>query len=316
LEYPDITIFIATYNYEKYIGEAIKSILEQDYDFKKIEIIIIDDGSIDNTKKIVDEYLDKINIIYIFQKNKGKAAATRLAIELASGKYLFNLDADDFYYPSCLRTVVEYFESDVSLVQVSHLANRLDQNTGILEAQQNNHKLINSSIKGVEFLYLVIFKNYNIGLGSTFSGRTSMLKNIEIIDEIDMYIDLYLFLMLAPFGNIMQLDKILSVFRRHTQSYSEGTDRIENSKVRDLRYTKSAKALYDNVLKNYQSKKIINYYKYFHNAHLLTCYENLGISKTKIIRSIIIYTITSFWLYKRRINFLYNNSKLIIKNLV
>jgi len=309
-----VTILIVTYNYEQYIGEAIESVINQDYNLDDIELIIIDDGSVDNTKKIVESYYGRIQIKYKFQSNNGKASGTRVGINLATGKYLFNLDADDFLYSSCISEVVKYYETDHSLVQVSFLANKFDMVNNFYEKQLNSHNLVNTSVNGLDFLELVLFQNYNIGLGSTFSAKLSQLKKIYIPDSIDMYIDLYLFLMIAQFGNIMQLDSVLVVFRRHELCYTEGRRSFQNEFKRNLRYLNSAKALFFQIANTYQSNKIRNYYKNFYNIHLLSSYRTLNFSKIMTTFKILYYMLSSFPLYKNSFYFIRFYSKIVAKN--
>ncbi len=92
---PLVSVVISTYNNEKYIRRSIESILSQNY--RNIEIIVIDDGSVDNTKKVVDPYIRSKNIKYIYQKNKGASVARNYAIKIASGEYISDLDADDYW---------------------------------------------------------------------------------------------------------------------------------------------------------------------------------------------------------------------------
>ncbi len=87
-----VSIIIPTYNYGIYLSTAIQSCLNQTY--KPIEIIIIDDGSTDETKEVVKKFGDRI--IYFYQKNNGVSAARNKGLELAKGDYLAFLDSDDY----------------------------------------------------------------------------------------------------------------------------------------------------------------------------------------------------------------------------
>jgi glycosyltransferase involved in cell wall biosynthesis len=309
MEKPLVTVLIATYNYEKYIGNAINSIIKQDYPLEKIEIIIIDDGSADNTKKVVEDFKNKINVTYVYQNNSGKASATTKGVQLASGKYLFVLDADDYYMPDCISTVVPYFELNASVSQVSHLAYRLDEATGVSTPQQLTHNEINEPKNGIYLLKKNIFKGFNVGLGSTFAARTELLKKLAIPDDVDMYIDYYLFLMMAAAGDIVQLDKLLSVFRRHSSSYSEGAVKLENNKNRSLRYLKSAKATsqacnegnYDNIIKKY--------FKLFYYQHRVPALKYTNESRLKVDTTFLFLIFNLVWFYKNKARFLINNLK-------
>jgi len=90
-----ISIIVPVYNVEKYLKECIESILSQTY--KNIEIILIDDGSTDNSGKICDEYLKKDSRVKVIHKeNGGLSDARNTGIEIASGKYIGFVDSDDY----------------------------------------------------------------------------------------------------------------------------------------------------------------------------------------------------------------------------
>jgi glycosyltransferase involved in cell wall biosynthesis len=88
---PTFSIIIASYNYAHFLARAIDSALAQTY--KNHEIIVVDDGSTDNTSEVVKPYLNRIQ--YHYQENMGHCAANNKGISLASGKYCYFLDADD-----------------------------------------------------------------------------------------------------------------------------------------------------------------------------------------------------------------------------
>lgn len=90
-----ISIIIPTFNCAKYLQEALQSILNQsDTDY---EVILVDDGSIDNTREVIRPYLS--NIQYIYQENRGPASARNNGIKAARGEYIAFLDGDDRWYP-------------------------------------------------------------------------------------------------------------------------------------------------------------------------------------------------------------------------
>ncbi|MDC9721962.1 MAG: glycosyltransferase family 2 protein [Urechidicola sp.] len=98
-----ITVIIPAYNSEKFIRRAIDSVLNQLY--KNIEIIVIDDGSTDNTAKIIKSYADKVK--YIYQENKGVASARNKGIINSNGTYIAFLDADDYVLPNMYKQLIE-----------------------------------------------------------------------------------------------------------------------------------------------------------------------------------------------------------------
>lgn len=90
----DLSIIIPCYNVEKYVRECIESVLNQKTNFK-YEVILINDGSKDNTLNILKEYEDKDNVILIDQKNRGLSGARNTGLQYVQGEYLMFVDSDD-----------------------------------------------------------------------------------------------------------------------------------------------------------------------------------------------------------------------------
>ncbi len=105
-----VSIYITNYNYGDFLQEAINSVLIQTY--KNIEVFIIDDGSTDNSKEILNSYLNHESIKVIFQKNKGLTKTNNVALRLVNGKYIVRLDADDRLKPDAIENLVNGFTTD------------------------------------------------------------------------------------------------------------------------------------------------------------------------------------------------------------
>ncbi|WP_062544269.1 glycosyltransferase family 2 protein [Rufibacter tibetensis] len=113
---PRVSVVLPVYNDEKYIKEAIDSILNQTfYDF---ELIVIDDRSTDKTSEIVKSFKDSRIRFYINQKNLGRAGSDNFALNLIKGTYVAKMDSDDVCHPERLAKQVEYLEKhpDVNVV--------------------------------------------------------------------------------------------------------------------------------------------------------------------------------------------------------
>jgi glycosyltransferase involved in cell wall biosynthesis len=102
-----VSILMPAYNGEKYIKQAIDSVLAQTYPYW--ELIIIDDGSTDNTAQIVNSIKDP-RIYYVYQENRGQAAALNTGIDIAQGYYLTTLDVDDWLTQNSLHDRVRFLE--------------------------------------------------------------------------------------------------------------------------------------------------------------------------------------------------------------
>lgn len=112
---PKVTVIIPTYNRAHLVKDAVESVLNQTY--QDFELIVIDDGSTDNTKEVLAVYKDKLT--YIYQENQGRSSARNHGIKLAQGEYIAFLDSDDVWFPDKLERQVPVLESappDVVLV--------------------------------------------------------------------------------------------------------------------------------------------------------------------------------------------------------
>lgn len=107
---PIISIIIPAYNSDKYIANTLHSVLCQD--FKYIEIVVVDDGSTDNTRQVVEQLQQKDSRIrYFYQENKGVSMARNLGIDNAEGTFITFLDSDDELEPIFLETMHSYIKS-------------------------------------------------------------------------------------------------------------------------------------------------------------------------------------------------------------
>lgn len=107
---PLISVYITNYNYAKYITDSIKSLLNQT--FQDFEVFIIDDGSTDNSKEIIEKYRNNPKVTIIYQQNKGLNVTNNIAMRAASGKYIMRLDADDFLEPNALEVMSTTLEEN------------------------------------------------------------------------------------------------------------------------------------------------------------------------------------------------------------
>lgn len=103
MEKEKVSIIIPLFNKEKQIAKTLKSVLEQSY--KNIEIVVIDDGSSDNSGSIVKSIKDD-RIVYVKKTNGGVSSARNLGIDRADGKWILFLDADDLLYKDAVKTLI------------------------------------------------------------------------------------------------------------------------------------------------------------------------------------------------------------------
>ncbi|MCB1196045.1 glycosyltransferase [bacterium] len=107
---PKVSVIMPSYNCAHYLPNAIQSVLNQT--FEDYEIVVIDDGSTDSTKDLMQAYVEKYpqKIRYIYQKNKGLSGARNTGIENACGEYIALLDADDLWLPERLKAQIDFLK--------------------------------------------------------------------------------------------------------------------------------------------------------------------------------------------------------------
>lgn len=161
------SIVMACYNVEDYVGEAVDSVINQNFDFKNVEIILVDDGSVDNTAEICSEYVEKYpnNIKYFYKENGGQASARNLGIKFALGKYVNFLDADDKLMENTLSNVFDFFEKNYSKIDLVAVP------MYFFERQTGNHPL-NYKFNETKVVNLEVQWNYpQLATNSAFFKR-------------------------------------------------------------------------------------------------------------------------------------------------
>ncbi|MBB4237897.1 glycosyltransferase family 2 protein [Rhizobium esperanzae] len=116
MERPALSVLINNYNYARFVGRAIDSVLSQDAG--NIEIIVVDDGSTDQSRSVLETYDSRVKVI--FQENAGQAAAINTAVASSTGEILCFLDADDWWAPGKLSATAAAFRGNPQASLVYH----------------------------------------------------------------------------------------------------------------------------------------------------------------------------------------------------
>ena len=115
---PEISVILPVFNSEEFIGKAIESVLAQT--FEDFELIIVNDGSTDSSKDIIDSFIDD-RIRIISQSNQGPGAARNNALKMAQGSYVMYLDSDDWFCPDALEVAyseINKYDADFTFFQM------------------------------------------------------------------------------------------------------------------------------------------------------------------------------------------------------
>lgn len=169
-KFPLVSVIIPTYNSAKYIEEALRSVFNQT--FQDFEIIVIDDGSTDNTGKILEKYNQIIR--YICQANGGPSSARNTGIRQAKGKFIAFLDADDLWLPTKLEKQIALFNCNSNLGMVTTGACSFDDKGVFGYSTNKRATLMNGNIARNIFLHSNI-------------GTPTVLVKKEVFDKIGLF---------------------------------------------------------------------------------------------------------------------------------
>ena len=217
---PKVSVLIATFNCAKYIAEAIDSVLDQTY--TDYEIIIVDDGSTDDTKSIIKTYLDKNadKIKYYYQENQGLACARNVAIKYSKGKYIAFLDADDKWLPPRLEIGVAILdnEPDIGLVHSNDI--KIDENGSLLKGYTKHKKHLSGYISEDLLLRKIHIQ------GGTVLFRRKCLDKVGLLDPYLTYLgaeDRDLWYRISKEFKVKYVDRQLAYYRIRKDSLSRNT---------------------------------------------------------------------------------------------
>jgi glycosyltransferase involved in cell wall biosynthesis len=277
-----ISVIIPTYNYAHYIVEAIDKTLEQANGKYGLDIVVIDDGSTDNTQFALKNHIETGKIRYFYQPNQGKAAATRKAIDLAKGKYIFNLDADDYFLPQKIEAFVAVFERYPSVVHVGSAAKEIDGEGVHLSTEKIEKAWADKPVDGVDLATYFLKNNTLWAGGSTYAARAEVLKKLVIPDNVDMYLDEYLILGILSKGKSYCFTDPLSIWRVHGNNYSNSTTQQAIDKA--ARLLKSSEGTRDALIKySGLPPHLFKIYAFKHETRLISNLENTNKKSLSVI---------------------------------
>ncbi|MGL4335950.1 MAG: glycosyltransferase family 2 protein [Turicibacter sp.] len=190
-----ITIVVPVFNSEKYIEESINSILNQTY--KNFEILIINDGSTDDTQKVLEKlYTTNRKVKVVNTKNRGVSSARNLGINLASGEFLVFMDADDRLVKNALYLINEKLSKNISELFIFGFSvfndNRRHNDTHLLEKLEKKPEVSNNCL----LKRMLSTKNNLLGYVWRAAYSVEMLKkNLILFDEHLKISEDYLFLL-------------------------------------------------------------------------------------------------------------------------
>lgn len=203
----DISVIMPVFNEEKYLHEVIDSILHQT--FKRFEFIIIDDASTDNSLAIIRSYADERIVLICNEQNMGNYPSRNKGLELAVGKYLCVMDADDVAYPQRIEFQYKYLETHPDILGIG---------TNFIFS---NLQMKRDLPLSYEQLMIHLLQN-NTFLHSSLMIRTDVMRMHGGYDEKYIYSSDYdLISRLALSGKVENLPDILMIYRWHESQISQ-----------------------------------------------------------------------------------------------
>lgn len=207
---------IDTYNSGQFIEQAIESVVTQDFPPEQMEILVVDDGSTDNTASVVAEFAPRVQ--YLRKDNGGQASALNCGLERARGEIVAFLDGDDYWLPGKLARVVEEFYKLPETGMVYHGFYWCDSSGGQLRNAQarGSSGFIPSNRKSL--------LNYDLcHPTSTLAFRSRVLQRLLPVPEsLVIQADAHLFACVIFVAPVAYIDEPLTAYRVHASNASLG----------------------------------------------------------------------------------------------
>lgn len=215
-----LSVLIDTYNHERLIETAIRSVLEQDFPASRREIIVIDDGSTDGTAEIVGRFEPQLRLMS--KQNGGQASAFNAGIPECRGEVIVFLDGDDWWKPGKLRTIAEAFSADASLGMIGHgFIESFDDHRERIIAPGSQVRLRVDSAEAARFFRLsrCYFGTSRLALRAELAQRILPVPEALVFEA-----DEYLFSMAAAMAPFEVLPEALTHYRVHAGNLFLGAD--------------------------------------------------------------------------------------------
>ncbi|MCX7906594.1 MAG: glycosyltransferase [Bacteroidetes bacterium] len=209
-----VSFVVPCYNYGRYLAECLNSIFSQDYicDF---EVIVIDDGSIDNTQEVLRSFSDPRLRVIVHPVNRGHVITINEGLSLAQGDFIARIDPDDRYRPYFLRTVLEKFNQYPEVGLVYGDVSLIDMH-GCISLEQSDNVHGGKDFKGNEFVKL-LERNF-ICSPSVIARREAWIQALPVPDGLAFH-DWYFTLMIARKYEFYYVNKVIAEYRVHPHNY-------------------------------------------------------------------------------------------------
>ncbi len=240
---PLVSVVVPCYNHEKYVKETIESIINQTY--KNIELIVIDDGSKDNSVSVIQELADKYGFTFIHRPNKGLSATLNEGIRLAKGKYFSSIASDDILFLEKIEKQVKFMESNPKYGMCYGKIVYFE------DSIENTYDYPNSNKQGWVFDDLL---NYGCFIPApSYFTRKEVFESVGGFDKNLWIEDWDMWLRIAKKYQVGYIDEYLAYYRKHDTNISSQSLKMYKAEKQILEKYKDYEN-FNNVIKN---KKIV-----------------------------------------------------------
>jgi glycosyltransferase involved in cell wall biosynthesis len=223
---PRVTVIIDSYNYGHFIAEAIDSVLSQDFPLDQVELIVVDDGSTDDTAERVGKYGSRVQ--YLYKPNGGQASAFNLGFAHAQGEILILLDADDYLLPGKLQHVVAGFDGHPDVGMVYHRLREFDTRTGEYREGYFNDISGNVPSSSRDLLSYVLYPTSALAF-----RRLVVAPLFPIPEALSIQADSHLTGLIIFLAPVLALPECLAVYRVHGHNlYHPASSAIDLERTR------------------------------------------------------------------------------------
>jgi len=218
---PLFTVLLDTFEYGRYIEEAVRSVLEQDFPAEQVEILVVDDGSTDDTEERLGKFGDAIR--YLKKPNGGQASAFNYGCSHARGEFIALLDADDVWLPNKLRRIHEAFVSQPDAGMAYHRLYEWTEDGGL--ATSGHFIPVSGRVTDSRFSLLC----YPMMQASSLVFRRQALEDLLPIPEVlRTQADAYLTALIIFVSPVLALDEYLAKYRIHGANLFHGKNAEPN----------------------------------------------------------------------------------------
>jgi glycosyltransferase involved in cell wall biosynthesis len=224
MDLPTVSVIIPTFNRAAFICEAIESVLSQSY--SAVELIVIDDGSTDNTAALLKPYIERCQIIYRYQENQRQSVARNHGLSIASGDYCCFLDSDNRWLPGKLKIQVDYLASH-SEVDIVYGDNQLIDESGVVTSKQNMRR--HSGL-----IYPFMLKDNCVSMNTVMARMKCFKEQGGFDPEFKVADDYELWLRMSAHYRFAYLPQFFAQYRVMDEQISSNKERRYSSNERAL----------------------------------------------------------------------------------